>query len=164
MQTTFDNGQLNACLSVARKRRKETFDFAQKVHGGGPESQLPGSVGIIDTPLNKCNSGVFVDMLSTNEKFNSSVLSAIYKKELLEYESSHENMICSVSVYYSGGVTGKKKYRKTCRDSSYKQSIKSKKCLRASINNCPFSHLVPYHKLMEFIKTIPFHPRPFQNL
>ena len=74
---------------------------------------------------------------------------------MLEYESSHENMIRSVSVYYSEGVAGKMKYRNIYRDSSYKQSIKSKKCLRASVNICPLPRLVPYHKLMGFIKTTP---------
>ena len=122
---------------------------------GPNHSYLAGSVGIIDTILNKCSSGVLVDMLSTNKKFNSSVLPEIYKKKLLEYiyESSHENMIRSVSVYYSGGVAGKK--RKIHRDSSYKQNIKRKKYLRASVNNFPLPRLVPYHKLMGFIKTIP---------
>ena len=78
--TTFDNGKLNSSLPVARKRRKQAFDFAQKVHGGGPESQLPGSVGIIDTTLNKCSSGVLVDMLSTNKKLNSSVFPQYIKR------------------------------------------------------------------------------------
>ena len=32
---------------------------------------------------------------------------------------------------------------------------KSKKCLRATDMNCPVPRQVPYHKLMEFIKTIP---------
>jgi hypothetical protein len=152
--TRFENGKLTSCAAVGRKRRKETFDFAQKVHGGGAESQLPGSVGIIDTMLEKCSHSVMVDMLSSNKKFNRTVLPAIYKKKLVEYESSHENMIRSVSVYYSGGVAGKKKYRKIYRDSSYKKGFKSKESLRASVNNCPVPRLVPYHKLMEFIKTI----------
>ena len=109
---------------------------------------------VLTLALNKCNSGVLVDMLFTNKKFNSSVLPAVYQKKLLEYESSHENMIRSVSVYYSGGVAGKKKYRKIYEDSSYKKSIKSKKCLRP-VKNCPPPRLVPYHKLMGFLKTIP---------
>ena len=128
------------------KRRKETFNFAQKVHGGGPESQLPGSVGIIDTTLNKSSSGALVDMLSTNKKFNSSVLPAIYKKKLLEYESSHENMIRSVSVYYSGGVAGKKKYRKIYKDPSF-----LKKALRARNAGVPLSTIALFLVLSHII-------------
>jgi hypothetical protein len=108
--TRFENGKLTSCPAVARKRRKETFDFAQKVHGGGPESQLPGSVGIIDTMLEKCSHSVLVDMVSSNKKFNRTVLPAIYKKKLVEYESSHENIVCSVSVYYRGGVRNIEKF------------------------------------------------------
>lgn len=152
--TMFEHGKLTICPSVARKRRKETFDFAQKIHGGGPDSEIPGSVGIIDTALNKCTSNVLVDVLAGSKRFHT-VFPKIYKKKLKEYESSHENMIRSVSVYYSGGVVGKKKYRKIYRDSVYKKSTKSKKSLRITVNNCPVPRLVPYNKLMPFIKSVP---------
>ena len=68
----FENGKLMSCPSVAGKRRKETFDFAQKIHGGSPESQLPAAVGIIDTVLNTCSCSVLVDMLSESNKIKSS--------------------------------------------------------------------------------------------
>lgn len=152
--TMFENGKLTSCPSIARKRRKETFDLAQKIHGGGPDSEIPGSIGIIDTALNKCTSNVLVDVLAASKRFHS-VLPKIYKKKLKEYESSHENMIRSVSVYYSGGVVGKKKYRKIYRDSVYKKSTKNKKSLRVTVNNCPIPRLVPYNKLMPFIKSVP---------
>ncbi|CAB4000117.1 Hypothetical predicted protein [Paramuricea clavata] len=45
---------------------------------------------------------------------------SIYKGNLKAYESSEENMIRSVSVYYCGGIAGKKKYRKIYRNSCYK--------------------------------------------
>ena len=44
----------------------------------------------------------------------------IYKNNLCEYEASYENMERSISVYYSGGVAGKRKYRRIYRDICHK--------------------------------------------
>ena len=130
---------------VLRKRRKETFDAAQKIHGGTPETEVPGAVGIIDTALVKCSKSILVDVMSA-DKSNQSVMPNIYKPKLTEFELSPENMVRSISVYYSGSVGGKKKYRDMYRDSAYKVSLheKSKKHVRLSINNCPIARLVPY--------------------
>ena len=97
-------------------------------------------MGIIDTTLNKCSSGLLVDMLSTNKKFNSSVLPATYKKKLLEYESSHENMIRSVSVYYSGEVAGKRNIEKFTEVLAKEQEMLPCLCQQLpSSSSCPIS-------------------------
>ncbi|CAB4011121.1 Hypothetical predicted protein, partial [Paramuricea clavata] len=91
-----------------RQRRKETFAAAQKIYGGSEETEVPGAIGIVDTALVKCSQSILVDVMSVNQKFNQSVMPSFYKPKLGEFESSTENMIRSVSVYYSGGVAGKK--------------------------------------------------------
>lgn len=65
-------------------------------------------------------------------------------------------MIRSVSVYYSGGILGKKKYRKVYRDSPFTTRSRSskKQTKRISVNHLPVPKLVPYNKLMPFIKSI----------
>lgn len=78
-----------------------------------------------------------------------------YQSELKEYESSNENMCCSVAVYYSGGVTGKRKYRKLYRNSAFKVNNRMVQTTRISIASCPVPRLVSYNKLMPFIKSIP---------
>ncbi|CAB4040834.1 Hypothetical predicted protein [Paramuricea clavata] len=155
--TRFQNKKFSSSLSVQRQRRKETFAAAQKIHGGSEETEVPGAIGIVDTALVKCSQSILVDVMSVNQKFNQSVMPSIYKPKLGEFEASTENMIRSVSVYYSGGVAGKKKYRKIYKDSSYKIAMQSKgkKRVRLSVNNCPIPRLVPYNKLMPFIKSIP---------
>lgn len=132
---------------VLRKRRKETFDAAQKIHGGTPETEVPGAVGIVNTALVKCSKSILVDIMSADKKFNQSVMPNIYKPKLREFELSSENMVRSISVYYSGGIAGKKKYRDMYRDSAYKVSLheKSKKYVCLSINSCPIARLVPYN-------------------
>ncbi|CAB4030671.1 Hypothetical predicted protein, partial [Paramuricea clavata] len=53
-----------------------------------------------------------------------------------------------------GGIAGKKKYRKIYRNSCYKTSNSSKGRVRLSIHECPMPRLVPYDKLMPFIKSV----------
>jgi hypothetical protein len=64
-------------------------------------------------------------------------------------------MIRSISVYYCGGIAGKKKYWKIYRNSCYyKASNNSKGCVCLSIYECPMPRLVPYDKIMSFIKLV----------
>lgn len=152
--TGFENGKITLTTPNARMRRKETFMVAQEIHGGSRESSVPGAVGLVDTALNKCSSNVLVNVMSANKKFTKHVMPSIYKIDLKAYESSEENMIRSVSVYYCGGIAGKKKYRKIYRNSCYKTSNSSKGRVRLSIHECPMPRLVPYDKLMPFIKSV----------
>ena len=91
--------------------------------------------------------------MMVNSKKANRVARSKYVNSLKQYEKSNENMCRSVGVYYSGGVTGKRKYRKLYRESAYK--VNKKKTTRISIASCPVPRLVPYNKLMPFIKSIP---------
>ena len=155
--TVFQNGRIVSSMSVARQRRKETFQVAQEIHGGSAETSKPGAVGLLDTALVKCSPAILVEGLSVSKKFKKSVMPTIFKKALTDYEGSDENMVRSVSVYYSGGVCGKQKYRKIYKDSCYKTSSNSgmMKSVHIAINRCPIPRLVPYNRLMPFIKSIP---------
>lgn len=104
----------------------------------------------------KSSKDILVDVMSSSEKFKRSVMPRVYKKLLNSYESSEENLIRSIAVYYSGGIVGKKKYRKIYKDSCYRLKGKGGKSVRLSIiNNCPLPRLVPYNRLMPYIKSIP---------
>lgn len=98
--TGFQEGKLTSSLRSCRKRIRETFAAAQKIHGGSAGSSLPGAVGLL------------VDVLSVNKKFNKQVMPTVYKRNLSRYELSEENMLRSISVYYSGGIAGKKSIEK----------------------------------------------------
>ena len=104
----------------------------------------------------KSSKDILVDVMSSSEKFKRSVMPRVYKKLLNSYESSEENLIRSIAVYYSVGIVGKKKYRKIYKDSCYRLKGKGGKSVRLSIiNNCPLPRLVPYNRLMPYIKSIP---------
>ena len=104
----------------------------------------------------KCPNDILVDVMSSCKKFKHCVMPRVYKKLLKAYESSDENMIRSIAVYYSGGIAGEKKYRKIYRDSCYKLKSKGGKSVRLSLDNdCPLPRLVPYSCLMPYIKSVP---------
>lgn len=111
---------------------------------------VAAKIGVIDTALVKCSKDVLVTAMSSNKKFCNSLMPTIYKKSLKAYEASDENMVRSIAVYYSGGITGKQKYCKIYKD-SYRNRNKSE---RLSIDNCPLPRLVPYNRLMPNIKSI----------
>ncbi len=152
MPTKFEAGKLQISEKVARSRREETYQAALEVHGGESKS---AEVGLIDTVLSKCSKATLGEVLSSSDKFQKSVLPKLYKGPLKNFEASEENMIRSVSVYYDGGIMGKRKYRQVYRNVSFQKLRKCKKYRkRLSVNSCPIPLLVPYNKLMPFIKSI----------
>ena len=152
--TYSQDGKINVSAVLARKRRKATFEAARKIHGGNDELSVPAEIGLIDTTLAKCSRDILVNSMSSSTKFISSVLPCIYRNKLKSYESSVQNMVRSIAVYYSGGITGKQKYRKLYKDSCYNVDSSNGKRVRLSIHNCPLPRLVPYNRLMPYIKSI----------
>ena len=146
----------NSTVSVVteRRRRSETYEAACQIHGATDRSTVPGQVGLCDTAVKKCTENVLVKVLSTNDKIVTKVIPKIFKKGVNDYEKSNDNMIRSMAVYYSGGVMGKRKYRKVYRDSSYRKHTKKTKSDRIKVNNCPLPRLLPYNKLVDSIKLI----------
>ena len=126
--TDFRDGSLTVRETTSRKRRNNTLKAAEEIHGGSKRS---ASVGLIDTVLRRCSQKLVTEM------FMESEISKKNESELKTYESSNENMCRSVAVYYSGGVTGKRKYRKLYRDSAYKVNNKMTHTTRISIASCP---------------------------
>ena len=91
--------------------------------------------------------------MSKNTRIKRKVLPKIVNKEVETFEKSEANLLRSVSIYYSGGVMGKKKYCAVYRDSCYRK-VGGKRSKRIALNNCRIPKLVPYNKLMPFIKDI----------
>jgi hypothetical protein len=82
-------------------------------------------------------------------------LPQLYKASLKDFESSEENMLRSAAVHYGGGIMGKRNYCQVYRDVSFQKLNNNKKYgKRIAINNCPIPLLVPYNKLMPFVKSI----------
>lgn len=130
------------------------FEAACQINGGSNEKngQVPGEVGLCRTTVKKCSDKILVEVFSKSDKVTHRIIPKIYKKSLKVYENSDENMLRSIAVYYSGVVMGKRKYRATNKESSYKRN--SAKAVRIVVNYCPVPRLVLYNRLMPFIKSI----------
>lgn len=106
---------------------------------------------MIDTVIRKCSSETVAEKIvgpkNVMEKINKE-----NRKKTKKYENSERNKMRSVAVYYGGGVMGKKKYRAVFRYSSYIRE--GSKFKRIIVGNSRIPKLVPYYKLMPFIKSI----------
>ena len=107
--------QKGPCITVATMRRTETFQAAKEIHGADINNKQPAQVGLISTAEKRCPTKILVDCMSNSKKFCKKVFPRIYKAAAEKFEDSDMNMLRSVSVFYSKGVMGKKKYRSVYR-------------------------------------------------
>jgi hypothetical protein len=140
--------------STERKRRRETMALVNAVRGGSEENLNPGTIGMLETLEKKCKEDDIVEGMKKCKKLKEKVLPRMYKEDLKKYEASMDNMLRSIAVYYSKGVMGKDKYRRVYKASSYKQAPGQKRAAHIKVANCPSPRLVPYHRLMAYIKSI----------
>lgn len=158
--TDYADGLMQISSRVARTRRSETYQAAVEIHGGRlntpSSSSRAAEIGLIDTVASRCSTDTLVEVLTRSKSVTKHVIPEIYKPKLKGYECSEDNMVRSIALYYGGGIMGKKKYRQVYRDFSYKKTAKSvrKYGERIKVANCPIPLIVPYNKLMPFIKNI----------
>lgn len=105
-------------VTTRRKRRRETLAAAKDIHGGHK-----GAIdGLVDTVDKLLKAEDIIDAAEKNKcgTLKSKVIPKLYKKSSKEFETSSNNMLRSIAVYYTNGVMGKKKYRSTYKILSYK--------------------------------------------
>jgi len=54
---------LMPCERALRRRREETFQAAQEIHGGTSQDQTPGELGLMETVIKNCSDRVVVQEL-----------------------------------------------------------------------------------------------------
>ncbi|CAB4003604.1 Hypothetical predicted protein [Paramuricea clavata] len=145
--------EISAAAKLKEEKRKELNRIREK------HRRLDNKVGNLVKAIEDLNDiqNELVQLDSTDQSVRSLLnqyLPIIYKKSLKTYEASEDNLIRSVAVYYSGGVTGKKKYRKIYKYSCYRLNKDKTKNERLAIDSCPLPRLVPYNRIMPYIKSI----------
>ena len=146
-------GQDSCAESTGRLHRNETLSAVSGIHGGSMECLKPVTIGMLETLDKKCKENDIVDGLKKCTTLNQKVFPRMYKEDLKKYESSMEN-IRSIATYYSKGIMGKDKYTRVYRASSYRQDPGKKRAVRIKVANCPSPRLIPYHRLMAYVKSI----------
>lgn len=111
-----DGSTLGPAERTVRRRRDETFTAAQEIHGGSSEDKRPGEIGLVDTVLKKCDGEILSQEMARSSRVKK-IIPKIQNKDIASFEKTEDNLVRSVSVYYSGGVMGKRKYRAVYRDS-----------------------------------------------
>ena len=148
-------GDTNISKGTLSKRCSETFDAALRIHGGTASNTVPAAAGLVETLVVKLPQNSLVNTISRKRKLCEKVFPQIYNKRVQEFETSEQNQLRSISVYFAKGVMGKRKYRSVCKTLSMKRSKKKgKKFERQKIMSCKVSKLLPYEKLMSCVKSI----------
>lgn len=148
-------GDTNISKGTLSKRCSETFEAALRIHGGTVSNTVPAAAGLVETLVVKFPQNSLVNTISRKRKLCEKVFPQIYNKKVQEFETSEQNQLRSISVYFAKGVMGKRKYRSVCKTLSMKRSKKKgKKFERLKIMSCKVSKLLPYEKLMACVKSI----------
>lgn len=141
--TTISTGTLS-------RRCGETFDAALRIHGGTNSNTVPAAAGLVKTLAVKFTTKSLVNTIFRKRKFCEEVFPQIYNRKVQEFENSEQNHLCSISVYFSKGVLGKRKYRSVCKTLSMKISKrKGKKFKKQNTMSCKVARLLSYAKLMD---------------
>jgi hypothetical protein len=127
---------------------------ASAIHGGSEEDLKPCTIGILETLERKCKKEDVIDGVKNTKLLKEKVFQMLYKEDVKIFEKSNSNMIRSISVYYSKGAMGKEKYKSVYKSSSYMHAPGKKATVCIKVANCPAPRLVPYHRLMAYIKSI----------
>lgn len=141
-------------LSMRAKRRRvlETYNAATEIHGGTKESNEAAATGLVETLDTKFSKNLVSSLVCNKSKLAKKITSTFHKAKCKVYENSDENILRSVSVYYSMGVMGKKKYMKVRHSFSFKKILsKGKKFSCLKVANCRVPALLPYYKLVQFL-------------
>ncbi len=140
--------------STARKRRQETMQAACAIHGGSSSDTAAATIGMVETLETRSKEEDIVMAVRKTKKLKGKVLAKLYKEDLGKFEGSNDNMLRSIACYYSNGVMGRAKYRSVYKATSFRNVSKTKRAVRIKVANCPSPKLVPYHRLMSYIKSI----------
>ena len=133
----------------------ETYNAATEIHGGTKESNEAAATGLVETLDTKFSKNLVSSLVCNKSKLAKKITSTFHKAKCQVYENSDENILRSLSVYYSMGVMGKRKYMKVRHSFSFKKILsKGKKFSCLKVANCRVPALLPYYKLVQFLDSV----------
>ena len=134
----------------ARRRRKDTLDSCQEIHGGAADLR-PALDGMWVTFVNKCKPKQLYDYFANSKKAKN-VLGPVVKKSIESFESSEQNHIRSVKVLYSKGLLSKEKYKNIRSNLSMSCITTSKRRKAIEImKGARIPKLLTYDKVKQFL-------------
>ena len=149
-------GDIQISVRTVTKRRAETFAMAKKIHGCKAATNQSSMFGLIDALSVKFKKTELATQISKNDKLCNKVFPVIYNNKVAEFEVCNDNVVRSVAMYFSKGVMGKAKYKSVYKILSMKKDKKDQQWHRLKVASCNIPRLLPYNKLMPFVKGIDF--------
>lgn len=107
--TILVDGKSNMAPRTASKRRQETVKTASQIHGGSRNNLTPAFDGMFDSLAKRCKVDIMKDYVLSQKMLTKKVVSAVFKKNSIAFESLPENVKRSIAVFYGSGVIGKRK-------------------------------------------------------
>ena len=132
---------------------KETYDAAIEIQGGTKENSRPAAYGLVETLVSKFSKGIAASTVCKKPKFAKNIAAEVHKDACSTHENSTDNMLRSVTVYYTMGVMAKRKYIRVRKALSFKNASASK-VTKLKIANCSVASLVPHYKLVESLNSL----------
>ena len=108
----------------------ETYNAATDIHGG-TRADKAVAVGLVETLDTKFSKNLVCSLVSKKPKLAKQVASTFHNAKCKMYDNSDDNILKSVSVYYSMGFMGKRKYMKVRHSLSFKKALSKGKNLHA---------------------------------
>ena len=116
----------------------------------------PALDGLFDTINKKFTIKHFNGYYGNHRVLNEHVLPMVYRKQLREFEKSAVNVTRCISVYYSAGVLGKRKYPaiRVAESMQYNPKSSGKKIALCIMKGCKIPKLLTYSSLRNEISKI----------
>ena len=141
----------------ASRRKQETLGACGELHGATDTDQSPAFDGMWATLINGSSPLRLASYISYSAKARKKVLPVVVKKEINQFAASKDNLKRSIKVLYSGGLLSKEKYKSIRTNLTMTNSSTAKgKCSIKIMPSVSLPKLVPYNKLINYIKTIDF--------
>lgn len=126
------------------------------MHGATDTDQSPAFDGMWATLINGSSPLRLASYISHSAKARKKVLPVVVK-EINQFAESKDNLKRSIKVLYSGGLLSKEKYKSIRTNVTMTNSSTAKgKCSIKIMPSVSWPKLVPYDKLINYIKTIDF--------
>ena len=94
-----------------KEKEDETIEAAARMHESTNEHSSATFEGLFDTLQKRCKLDTLTNYVTGNKQLTNSVVSKEYRKNVLKFEKSDDNIVQSIATYYASGVMGKRKYK-----------------------------------------------------
>lgn len=140
---------------VSRRRRKETMQACNVIHGGESENTEPTLDGMWHTLVNESTQTQLTRYVGKSKKVVSKVISPVVQEAVAIFEKSEENVTRSLKVLYSKGLLSKEKYKAVRLSLSMSSNPKKRGRLSYRVfEHATIPKILTYDKLTKYIASV----------